>query len=325
MHNLSEILSGPGRSIAIAGHVHPDGDCIGSCVGLLLYIEENYPQHRAAVFLEETKGALLFLTEGRGIRSAVPEGMQFDQLILCDVSSPDRIGVCPELLAAVEDTVSIDHHISNPGICRINHIEPEASSCSEVLAGLMDAERISPEAAEALYTGIVHDSGVFQYGSTSPRTMRTAAMLMEKGIPFSRIIQESFFARSFAESRALGFVLSRAELSGGGLLAVGSITAAEMQEIGAGLPDLDGIAAQLRLIRGTEAAAFFYETAPGCVKVSLRSTDYLNVSELAMRFGGGGHVRAAGCSLSGTVEEAKASLLPALLAALSEESGAPAL
>ena len=101
MHNLSEILSGPGRSIAIAGHVHPDGDCIGSCVGLLLYIEENYPQHRAAVFLEETKGALLFLTEGRGIRSAVPEGMQFDQLILCDVSSPDRIGVCPELLAAV--------------------------------------------------------------------------------------------------------------------------------------------------------------------------------------------------------------------------------
>ena len=324
MHNLSEILSGPGRSIAIAGHVHPDGDCIGSCVGLLLYIEENYPQHRAAVFLEETKGALLFLTEGRGIRSAVPEGMQFDQLILCDVSSPDRIGVCPELLAAVEDTVSIDHHITNPGICRINHIEPEASSCSEVLAGLMDAERISPEAAEALYTGIVHDSGVFQYGSTSPRTMRTAAMLMEKGIPFSRIIQESFFARSFAESRALGFVLSRAELSGGGLLAVGSITAAEMQEIGAGLPDLDGIAAQLRLIRGTEAAAFFYETAPGSVKVSLRSTNYLNVSELAGRFGGGGHVRAAGCTLSGTVEEAKAALVPVLLDALSE-GGAPAL
>ena len=324
MHNLSEILSGPGRSIAIAGHVHPDGDCIGSCVGLLLYIEENYPQLRAAVFLEETKGALLFLTEGRGIRSAVPEGMQFDQLILCDVSSPDRIGVCPELLAAVEDTVSIDHHISNPGICRINHIEPEASSCSEVLAGLMDAERISPEAAEALYTGIVHDSGVFQYGSTSPRTMRTAAMLMEKGIPFSRIIQESFFARSFAESRALGFVLSRAELSGGGLLAVGSITAAEMQEIGAGLPDLDGIAAQLRLIRGTEAAAFFYETAPGSVKVSRRSTNYLNVSELAGRFGGGGHVRAAGCTLSGTVEEAKAALVPVLLDALSE-GGAPAL
>ena len=276
------------------------------------------------MFLEETKGALLFLTEGRGIRSAVPEGMQFDQLILCDVSSPDRIGVCPELLAAVEDTVSIDHHISNPGICRINHIEPEASSCSEVLAGLMDAERISPEAAEALYTGIVHDSGVFQYGSTSPRTMRTAAMLMEKGIPFSRIIQESFFARSFAESRALGFVLSRAELSGGGLLAVGSITAAEMQEIGAGLPDLDGIAAQLRLIRGTEAAAFFYETAPGSVKVSLRSTNYLNVSELAGRFGGGGHVRAAGCTLSGTVEEAKAALVPVLLDALSE-GGAPAL
>lgn len=325
MHNLSEILSGPGRSIAIAGHVHPDGDCIGSCVGLLLYIEENYPQHRAFVFLEEAKEALRFLTEGRGIRSAVPEEAQFDQLILCDVSSPERIGLCPELLSGIGNTVSIDHHISNPGICRINHIEPEASSCSEVLAGLMDAECISPAAAEALYTGIVHDSGVFRYGNTSPRTMRTAAMLMEKGIPFPRIIEESFFARSAAESRALGFVLSRAELLCGGLLAVGSITAPEMELCGAGLPDLDGIAAQLRLIRGTEAAAFFYETAPGCVKVSLRSTDYLNVSELAMRFGGGGHVRAAGCSLSGTVEEAKASLLPALLAALSEESGAPAL
>ena len=98
----------------------------------------------------------------------------------------------------------------------------------------------------------------------------------------------------------------------------------EMQEIGAVLPDLDGIAAQLRLIRGTEAAAFFYETAPGSVKVSLRSTNYLNVSELAGRFGGGGHVRAGGCTLSGTVEEAKAALVPVLLDALSE-GGAPAL
>lgn len=108
----------------------------------------------------------------------------YDLIILLDVSSKDRIGVAAPLLEHAVHTVCIDHHVTNSGLCEVNHILADASSTCEVLYGLLEDEKIQKDCAEALYTGIVHDTGVFQYSNTSPETMRIAANLMERAFHF---------------------------------------------------------------------------------------------------------------------------------------------
>lgn len=300
MNKLSEILENVSTA-AIAGHVNPDGDCVGSCMAVYLYLKENYPQIKTDVYLENCKEEFRFLQCSDEILYTPQPQKQYDLLILVDASSIDRIGVVGECLGNMKNTVSIDHHVTNKGICNINHIEPDASATCEVLCGLMDPEKISKSTAEALYLGIIHDTGVFQYSCTSPRTLRMAAMLLEKGINASWITDFTFSMKTYVQNQVMGRTLTESIMIMNGKCIIGIVRQKEMKFYGVEPKDLDGIVSHLRATRGVEVALFLYETAVQQFKVSMRSNGKVDVSKIAAVFGGGGHTRAAGCMLQGSV------------------------
>ena len=319
MKCLDEILTNEIHTAAIAGHVNPDGDCVGSCTAVYQYLRSYYPEIETDLYLEKPDASLLFLKGMEDAKDALDTNRHYDLFISCDASTPDRIAVAGELLSKADLTVSIDHHMSNPGFAGLNHIEAEASSCAEVLAGLMPEERIDAGIAASLYTGIIHDTGVFQYRNTTPATLRTASMLISKGIDFNKIIDESFNQRTWVQNRILGCALERSELSAGGLLVVSGIRKEDLVQFGAEVRDLSMIVSQLRLTKGVECAAFVYQTGEDTFKVSLRSCSWLDVAEICGKYGGGGHLRAAGCTIQGTYEEVRAVITEAVREALERQ------
>ena len=299
LNKIEELLTEDIHTVGIAGHVSPDGDCAGSCTALMFYIRKIRPDIQADLYMEEVNDGLSSMKGLEEARREAGTGQAYDLFVLCDVSSPDRIGVASELFAAAKKTAVIDHHTQAPVFSDIRHVEPEASSCAEVLACLFDPARMDETIAENLYTGIIHDTGVFQYSCTGPRTLKVAAELLSFGIPFSRIIDETFNDRTFTENRILGHALEKMERHFGGRVVTAFITLAEMEELGAAQKDLSLIVSQMRLTKGCELAVFAHEKDPGVYKLSFRSRQYFDVAALARRFGGGGHVRAAGCTMEG--------------------------
>lgn len=318
MEKIANELKGI-NTVAIAGHVRPDGDCVGSCMGLYLYLKENYPDIAADVYLEQPGAQFSFLSCFEEIKTVYQTGKVYDLLITLDVSDKNRIGVAEEAYETAKKRVCIDHHISNRGLGDVNEIRPNASSTCEVLYTLLEEEKVSKAVAEAIYTGMVHDTGVFQYSCTSPETMRIAAKLMEKGIPFTKIVEESFYEKTYVQNQILGRCLMESILLMDGKCVIGVVKKKMMDFYHVEPKDLDGIVQQLRIIKGVEVAIFIYEVKPQEFKVSLRSKGKVNVNEVASYFGGGGHVLAAGCTFHGSVYDVMNNLLEIIEKQLVEE------
>ncbi len=212
----------------------------------------------------------------------------------------ERLGFSAPLFENAKNTLCIDHHVSNPGFAKENHIVPDASSTSELVYELINRECVSKEVAEALYTGILHDTGVFQYSCTAPSTLRAAAELLEAGVDAPKIIRDTFYEKTYAQHQVLGRALLESILFLDGRCIASYIREREMRFFGVDRSDLDGIASQLRNTKGVEVAIFMDEIRPNVYKVSLRSGDIVDVSVIARYFGGGGHKKAAGFTLTGT-------------------------
>ena len=302
MLNLDEILAGA-KTVGIAGHVRPDGDCCGSCLALCQYICSYYPQIKADVYLEEIPNSFRFLKGADCIRHEASEDQTYDVFFALDCGDAKRLGFAECLFEHAGQTVCIDHHVSNQMFADHNDIEPDASSTSELVYGLMDREKVTKEIAEALYTGIVHDTGVFRYSCAGPDTFRAAAELLEKGIDAPSIIENTFYEKTYAQNQILGRALLESIVFMHGQCIFSSVSQAVMKFYGVTPKELDGIVSQLRTTRGVEVAVFLYEQEPGVYKVSLRSREKVDVSRVAQYFGGGGHVRAAGCTMPGTVHD----------------------
>ena len=290
------------KSVAIGGHVRPDGDCVGSCMGLYQYICKLYPEVQVDVYLEEIPDAFHMFPIVDDIKHETEE-QKYDLFIALDCADVSRLGFSLVLFQNAKHTLCVDHHISNCGYADENYIVPEASSTAELVYRLMDKERITAEIAECLYLGIVHDTGVFQYSSTSPETMEAAADLMRKGIRANDIIDRTYYEKTFAQNQILGKALSDSYLLLNHKCIVSSISKKCMEAYGVGPKDLEGIVSQLRVTQGVEVAIFLYELNEGEYKVSLRASGNVNVSDVAVCFGGGGHVKAAGVTMYGTAEE----------------------
>ena len=197
--------------------------------------------------------------------------------------------------------ICVDHHISNHGFGDVQFIEPAASSTSELIYLLLDDAELSVSAAKALYMGIAHDTGVFQYSCTSRRTMEIAGKLMEKGFDFNELLDQTFFQKTYLQNQILGRALLESMLLMDGKCIISALRKKDLDFYGVTSEDLDGIVSQLRNTTGVEVAIFLYETAIQEFKVSLRSNGRVDVSRVASYFGGGGHVRAAGCTMQGSV------------------------
>lgn len=287
------------QKVAIAGHVNPDGDCVGSCMAMYLYLTENFPSLQTTVYLQKPRKALMCLEKIDQIHTACEGTDECDLLILLDISSVDRIGVAGDLYHRAGKTLCLDHHVTNDGEYTWFCNRPEASATCEVIWDYFKEDKISRACAEALYMGIAHDTGVFQYQSTSPETMRIAAKLMEKGVEFTRILEESYYQKTYAENQILGRALMESFTLYDGRVIVAAIKTKTMKFYGLNPKDMDGIVAQLRNTEGVEVAIFMYETAWLTYKVSMRSKTWLDVSKVAAAFGGGGHKHAAGCTMEG--------------------------
>lgn len=305
---IEKMLEGA-STLAIAGHVHPDGDCVGSCMGLYLYLKKNMPELTVDVYLEEPQDIFSYIQDIDKVKTVCDPEKVYDVFLTLDASSLERIGVAGCCREKAEKTICIDHHVTNPGIGMVNVIEAEAGSSCEVLYGLLENKKIDKAAAEALYTGMIHDTGVFQYVNTRPQTLKIAASLMEKGISFSRIIEHSFYEKTYGQGRILGRVLEKSCLYLDGAVIVGVARKEDLEEFGVTARDMDGVVSQLRLTRGIRVAILLYPASEDSYKISLRAKGDVDVSVVASVFGGGGHVRAAGCTISGSAEDVTECLL----------------
>ena len=301
------------RTIAITGHTRPDGDCVGACMGLYNYIVENYPEIRVDIFLEPIAGSYKLIKRTDEIRQ--PEGRPeaYDLFICLDNSQKDRMTKGMEVyFDAAAATINVDHHISNTRFAQTNHVVAEASSASEVLYDLLDPEKITLSVAEALYMGIICDSGVFKYASTSEHTMQIAGRLMHLGVDSGRLIDEVFYERTYVQAQILGQALLNSVRLFEGRCIYTVITREMFRKFQARPDDLEGIVEQLRLTKGVEAAILISETEEGTSKFSFRSKRYMDVNKVAALCGGGGHIRAAGCTVHGDWNESLKIFLEAI-------------
>lgn len=299
--NLLELIENE-NSIAIAGHVHPDGDCVGAALALYNYIKNQ--NKKIDVFLERLSSELLCLPGVEIIKSKADD-FEYDLFIMLDCGDVERIGVVSKLFKKAKKTVCIDHHITSKGVADKNYILPKLSSTCELLFEMMDSDLIDKDVATCLYTGLIFDTGVFHHASTTRRTMEIAGILMEKGIDFPNIIDRTFYNKTFKQNQILGRCLMESMLLWDGIGIVSYITKKELDFYLIGHNDLGGIIDQLRLTDGVKVAILVYENEPHKYKVSLRSTvEDIDVSKVAASFGGGGHKMAAGCTIfAGTVHD----------------------
>lgn len=302
MKRIDDFL-GDARRIVIAGHIRPDGDCVGSCTGLKNYILELRPQAEVDVYLEPFSEDFLFLKGAREIQQECPDVPAYDLAFALDSGDLERLGAAARYFSEAARRVCIDHHITNQGYGEENVICPQASSTCEVLYTLMEDAQISRETADCLYLGIIHDTGVFKHTNTSEDTMRIAGRLISKGANPAFIIDETFYKKTFAQNKALARALNSAKLWLDGSVIGGVITRKDMEELSITGKDLDGIVDQLRVTSGVEAAVFLYELKEKEFKVSMRANGVVDVSRIAAGYGGGGHVKAAGCTMNGDWED----------------------
>ena len=302
MKDFATYLEGV-QTVAIAGHVRPDGDCVGSCLATYNYIKDNYPKIEVALYLQPIPNIFKFLSRADEIMHSCEEDKTYDLFIAQDCGDLKRLGDAAKYFETAKKTICVDHHVSNDNFADENYIFPYASSASELVFGLIGEKSITKKIAECIYVGMVHDTGVFQYSCTSAKTMEIAGKLMEMGIDFSKIVDETFYTKTFEQNQILGKALLNSRLLLDGKMIASVITMGEMKQYHVLPKHLDGIVNQLRVTKGVEAAVFLYENEDGSYKVSTRSNGLVNVAELAVKFGGGGHERAAGFSMEGTPED----------------------
>lgn len=309
MDILSEIKDY--NCIYISGHIKPDGDCIGSCIALGKYLRKVYPEKTIKVFSEEAPECFFGL-DGLEELDLSFSGPDPDVYILLD-ATPDRMGAGEKLYKAARKTINIDHHISNAeGSGDVNYIVPGASSTAELIYNVIDKNYLDKTIASWIYLGIVHDTGVFKYPSTTPDTMRVVARLMEEGLNCQYLIDKTFYEKTFKQNIASAKIVENSKLYFDGQVIIGSISLNQMKEWGYEKNDFDGVINQLRITTGVEVAVFMYPMNDQTMKVSLRSKSVVDVSAVSAMFGGGGHVRAAGFYNKGSVEDTTKKILEIL-------------
>lgn len=302
MFNLIEEVK-DAATIGIGGHVRPDGDCVGSTVALLLFLQKRFPEKRVDLFLEKYPDVFRDLKGTEQIRTDFQTEVETYDVFFCVDCAAERLGDARKYFDQAKKTINIDHHISNSGCGMINFVVPTASSSSELVYELLEGEELNVDIARAIYTGIIHDTGVFQYSCTSPHTMEIGAKLIGYGFDFSKLIAETFYEKTYLQTQILGRALLESIQFMDGHCTVSCVEQRTMEFYGVTSSDLDGIVNQLLNIKGVDCAVFMYQTGALQYKVSMRSNEKVNVAQIAQLFGGGGHVRAAGCTMTGTFHD----------------------
>lgn len=302
---VAEVLN-RAKSVWIASHMVPDGDCIGSTIALALGLKSR-EQEVIAINGDPVPETYRFLKGSDLIKLPSSLNKIPDVVVLVDCTDLDRAG--EEIKKKLETTrciINIDHHVSNSYFGHINYVKEEASATGQLVSDLIKEMRIkiTPEIATALYTAIVTDTGSFQYENTSPEAFRLAAEFLENGADHNNVRNYLWERKPLSSILLLKEVLPTLTFAEDGKVAWMFLSRKLYNQLGLVPEYCEGLINYPRAIEGVEVALFFRELEDGRVKVGLRSKNYVNVNEIACLLGGGGHQRAAGCTVEGPLEKA---------------------
>lgn len=308
----------------IATHLNSDGDAVGSLLGLGLALF-NSGKDVVMVLPGPVPAAYRFLPgcELVQIPSMVHE-RAFETGIVLDCTDISRTGEdLAEVLRGAGNLVNIDHHVSNQHFGDINLVDPGAAATGEIVLDLLLVMRtpVTSDIATNLYTALITDTGSFQHQNTTSRCHRSAALLLDCGADHMLVHNCLYEQRSLNSLRLLKAGLETLSLDKEGRIAWMSISREVLLSSGCLVEDCDGIIDYTKSLQGVEVGILFKEVNPGEIKVSFRSKNYLDVNQLAACFGGGGHERAAGCTIKGSLKDVETLVVKATEDLLAKNDG----
>ncbi len=308
----------PGASVCLTTHVNPDGDGLGSEIGLV-HLLRGFGVSATIANPTRTPARFNFLFDGLpGVdRSdeAVKALRRADLIVVLDISDLERLGMLAETVRERGVPVGcIDHHVSQGTLPNgPRYVDPAAAATGELIVEIAAANGwpLTHAAARALYVAILTDTGGFRFSNTHPRTLRIAAELLDQGIDPEAIYLDVYAGAPEGRVRLLAEVLQTLVVEPETGLAWVTVPPGAVERHRVSPDDLDGIIEHARSIAGVRMALLFREIAQGRIKVSLRSVGPVDVAGFAKPFGGGGHVKAAGLSLAGTLADVQTEVLSA--------------
>lgn len=294
------------KQIMITSHIIPDGDSIGSMIAMGLALEA-LGKEITLVNNDRVPEQYQFLKGSEAIQLPSTLKASPSLCIAVDLTGLDRVGDTLQNFIHREKPViiNIDHHVSNQYFGQINFVDADAAAAGQIVYELIAALNIplTVDIASALYVAIATDTGSFQYESTRPRTMEITARLLEAGINPGKINQLLYDNQPLVKLRLLEKVLPTLTVSEDGKVAYMWVDLKTMHKLGADNEHCDGLVNYPRSLRGVEVALFFRQIAKNKIKVAFRSKGKADVNDIAGKFGGGGHAKAAGCTMTGTLPE----------------------
>lgn len=301
------------QSILVMAHVNPDGDSIGCMLAVGSAMEQLDKQ----VILLSPDGVTdtyKFLPGNENIVKSVSDDSIFDLCIVVDCENLERVGSASQYLSRCRKIMEIDHH---PGTNRsegVNVLDPEAASSGDIVYKLLREldVRITLEIAECLMTAIVTDTGSFKFSNVKPDTLRIAADLLEAGASTGIISQKVYDTRSLASVKLLGIAISNIKMVANGRVAWSYVSRDNLAETGALDSDTEGIVNYTRSIKGVFVGILFNEAPNNITRVSFRARDGYDISQIARKFGGGGHKAASGATIEKPLNEAIQMVLDAV-------------
>ena len=310
------------ETVCICSHVSPDGDTIGSALAMRLVLQGM--GKKVSVFCQDkVPDNLMFLPGVESIRKPETNQDRYDLFLPVDVSDAARLGTCAELMQCCAHSALIDHHGTNPGFTEVNSIDGEASATCTMIREQMkylDAP-LTKEIAECLYAGISTDTGNFSFDCTDPEAFRVMGDLLEAGLPLAELSMRLFREKSKAQLKLLGRAVEKMTFEADGQIAVMTLTMKDFEECGALSEHADTLVNYGLETVGTRMALLGRENGDQRIKFSLRARAPLTVDDVAASLGGGGHNRAAGISMEGSLEATTRQVVRAMKARLQEKNG----
>lgn len=295
------------NNIVVFAHEKPDGDAIGS--SLAFYMALKNINKNVELVIPNFPDSYKFLPCSNEAK-VEPSLDKYDLAIALDCGDIKRLDDPKETFEKSEVRVNIDHHTSNVMFGDLNFVNPVSPACAQIITTMFKYFKydITIDIATCLITGIITDTGGFKYDGVTSETFEIASEFLGMGVKISKLYKEALSNISRGKFEARKLAANRIEFLEDGKITYTYMTKKDMQDLGIDQNDLDGIVENGRDIQGVEISIFLYETDKG-FKASLRSNNYVNVSDICLLFNGGGHIKAAGCTLPYSLEESKERIL----------------
>lgn len=292
------------QKISIVSHVSPDGDNLGSILAMGIALRKLGKEVNI-IKTDEIPSDYHFLPQVETIMDY--DGQDIELLIVLDCSDIDRLGDLKNLVSKSKNTLNIDHHISNTAFADYNIVDSKAAATGEIVYMFLNKMgiEIDEEIATCIYTAISTDTGSFMYESVTDSTHEIIADLLRKGIDKNNIVLNLYQSRSMERTNLFIDCLSTFKIYHEDKIATVKVTQDMLKDNNAQMEDTEGIISFVKDTKGVEVACILKEHKDGTIKISLRSKEYVDVAKICSEFNGGGHIRAAGCSIKENIEKAE--------------------